>query len=333
MPGQTMRAWQWRGPGDHGLIETPAPRPAADELLIRVEACGLCGTDLRILAGDYGHARAPVVIGHEFAGVVVAVGSAVTGFAAGQAVAADPNVYCLNCEWCARRAFNLCQNIKAIGIGRAGAMAEFVTVPARLAVALPDGLDPALGALIEPLACVLHGIERGGIEPGRTLAVYGAGAIGLMAVVVAAQLGAVVTVVEPLARRRVRAEVAGAVECLERLAPGRRFDNVLDASGAPAAVADGLARLRKRGSFIQMGVTPSGFELPISPYRVYENEWRIIGSNSVADCYEPAAKLMPQISQPMRALVTHTLALAELPRGIGLIADPAAVKVQIDPRL
>ncbi|MDR2567314.1 MAG: alcohol dehydrogenase catalytic domain-containing protein [Bifidobacteriaceae bacterium] len=332
-PTQGMRAWQWRGPGDQGLIDTPVPTPAADELLIAVEASGLCGTDLRILAGGYGHAKAPQVIGHEFAGTVAAVGSAVADYAVGDLVAADPNVYCLACEWCSRQAYNLCANIQAIGVSRAGSMAEYVTVPARLAVKLPGGFDPALGALIEPLSCVLHGIERGAVVGGRTMAVYGAGAIGLMAVAVAAQRGVAVTVVEPLAMRRERAEAVGAVAATGELAAGARFDYVLDASGAPPAVADGLGRLRKRGTFIQMGVTPMDFRLPLTPYDLYENEWRVIGSNSVADCYERAAALMPSIAEPMRQLVTHTLPLAELPQAVELIADPAAVKVQIDPRL
>jgi threonine dehydrogenase-like Zn-dependent dehydrogenase len=116
------------------------------------------------------------------------------------------------------------------------------------------------------------------------------------------------------------------------LAPGRQFDYVLDASGAPGAIADGLGRLRKRGTFIQMGVAPSAFQPVFSPYELYENEWRIIGSNSVADCYQRAAELAPAISDPLRQLVTHTLPLAEAARATSLIADPAAVKVQIDPR-
>jgi threonine dehydrogenase-like Zn-dependent dehydrogenase len=327
----SMRAWQWRGPGDHGLITTAIPAPAEDEVLVAVEASGLCGTDLRILAGDYSHARPAVVIGHEFAGTVVALGERARGFVVGDLVAADPNVYCLDCEWCRRQAYNLCASVNPIGVSRAGSMAEYVTVPARLAVKLPGAFDPALGALIEPLACVLHGMERGGVVGGRTIAVYGAGAIGLMAVVVAVDLGLEVTVVEPLAPRRNRAQALGAA-AVERLAGGAQFDYVLDASGAAAAVADGLGRLRKRGTFIQMGVTPQSFELPWTPYQVYQNEWRLIGSNSVADCYQRAAALMPSISEPMRRLVTHTLSLAELDRAIELIADPAAVKVQVDPR-
>jgi threonine dehydrogenase-like Zn-dependent dehydrogenase len=212
-------------------------------------------------------------------------------------------------------------------------MAGYVTVPARLAVHLPDGSDPSLGALIEPLSCVLHGMERGGVSGGRTLAVYGAGAIGLMAVVVANRLGAEVTVVEPLETRRQRALAAGAKAACPGLGASSQFDYVLDASGSPIAIAQGMAHLAKRGTLIQMGVAPRDFELPFKPYELYEKEWRIIGSNSVADCYERAAALMPSLAGPMRDLVTHTLPLAEMIRATELMADPRAVKVQINPRI
>jgi 2-desacetyl-2-hydroxyethyl bacteriochlorophyllide A dehydrogenase len=332
MSRDTMRAWEWRGGADQSLVTVPVPVPGPGELLIAVEAAGLCGTDLRILAGDYGHAAPPLVIGHEFAGTVADTGPGVDGFTTGDRVSADPNIYCLACEWCERRAYNLCERLTAVGIMRMGALAEFVTVPARLAVHLPDAVGPALGALIEPLSCVLHGMERGGVEPDRTLAVYGAGAIGLMAVAVGSQLGARVAVVEPHAARRERALEAGAEEAHAAFGAGREFDFVLDASGAPGAVADALGRLRKRGTLIQMGVTPSAFEPTFSPYRLYEKEWRIIGSNSVADCYPRAAELMPKIADRMGRLVTHTLPLAEASRAVALMSSPDAVKVQVDPR-
>jgi 2-desacetyl-2-hydroxyethyl bacteriochlorophyllide A dehydrogenase len=332
MSARTMRAWEWRGGAEQGLVEVPVPEPGPGELLVRVEASGLCGTDLRILAGDYGHAAPPLVIGHEFAGTVDALGPGVAGFSPGDRVAADPNVYCLDCEWCSRQAYNLCDRVQAVGVTRMGAMAEFVAVPARLAVRLPAAVPAALGALVEPLSCVLHGIERGGVEAGRTLAVYGAGAIGLMATAVAADLGADVAVVEPHALRRGRARAAGAGEAVAHLAHDRQFDFVLDASGAPQAVADALGRLRKRGTLIQMGVTPSGFTPPFSPYRLYEHEWRIVGSNSVADCYVRAAELMRRIADRLEPLVTHTLPLDQTGRAAELMATPGAVKVQVDPR-
>lgn len=329
-----MRALELQAPGSHRIVELPDPKPGPGEVVVDVLATGLCGTDLRIAQGDYSHSRFPIVIGHEFAGRVSAVGEQVSGFAPGDLVAADPNIYCGRCEWCQRRAFNLCENWTAIGITRLGALAEKVVVPARLAVHLHDTLDAEVGALIEPLACVLHAMDRAEVEAERSMLVYGAGTIGLIALVVARSRGLVVSVVEPHEERRGRARALGAVAAAGDVAGlGRtgQFDFVLDASGAPAAIADGLGRLRIRGTFVQMGVAPSTATAAYSPYRLYEKEWRIIGSNSVADCYPAAATLMPTLAEDLRALITHRLPLEEFGTAVAAMADPHALKVQLHP--
>jgi 2-desacetyl-2-hydroxyethyl bacteriochlorophyllide A dehydrogenase len=326
-----MRAWLWRGGDDQGLVELPDPVPGPDELLIKVAASGMCGTDLRILANDYGHSKPPLVIGHEFSGTVAGYGDAVSGWSVGDRVSADPNIYCLNCEWCARQAYNLCTHVEAVGIVLPGAMAEYVTVPARLAVHLPDSISFGAAALIEPLSCVLHGFERGEVVPDRSMAIYGAGAIGLMALITAVSQGLRVVVVEPHAARRERALSFGAEAALESLADAGDFDYVLDASGAPPAITEGLGHLRKRGTLIQMGVAPRTFTLPYSPYDIYETELRIIGSNSVADCYVRAAELMAEIAPQMTRLITHTLPLERTGEVPSIMAGPDAVKVHVQP--
>ena len=330
-----MRALELIGPGKHHLVELPDPTPGPDEIVIDVEASGVCGTDLRIVTGDYGHISFPLVIGHEFAGHVSAVGQDVTGFVLGDLVSADPNSYCGSCQWCRRRAYNLCEHWTAIGVTSTGALAEKVAVSARLAVRLPDSLDAETGALIEPLSCVLHAMERGQVEGDRTMLVYGAGAIGLMALVSARARGLDVAVVEPHERRRARAIDLGAVASagdVAGLGTREQFDYVLDASGALPAITDGLGRLRKRGTFIQMGVAPTTAVLPYSPYHLYEKEWRIIGSNSVADCYPLAAQTMPSIAQDMRSLITHRVSLDDFDEAVSAMASPDAIKVHLQPQ-
>jgi len=326
-----MKAWLWRGPDDQGLVDVPVPVPAADEILVEVKASGMCGTDLHILSGGYALAAPPLIIGHEFAGVVAAVGDDVDGWTIGDHVAADPNIYCLSCEWCKRGAYSLCTTLHAIGIKVPGAMAEYVRVPARLAVHLPADMPFGMGALIEPLSCVVHGFERGDVAPGQSMAIYGAGTVGLMAVVLAASMGVPVSVVEPHAVRRERALALGAEAALDRLPDGATFDFVLEASGAPAAIADSLDHLRERGTLIQMGVAPTACTIPFNPYLVFEKEWRIIGSYAVADCYVRAAELMPTLADQMAGLITHTLPLGELDVAARLMATPDAVKVQLIP--
>lgn len=330
-----MRALELTGPGEHHLVELPNPVPGPDEIVIDIESSGVCGTDLRIVQGDYGHTSFPLVIGHEFGGHVSAVGENVTGFAPGDLVGADPNIYCGDCEWCRRGAYNLCVNWTAVGINRTGALAEKVAVPARLAVRLPDSLDAETAALIEPLSCVLHAMDRGQVEGERTMLIYGAGAIGLMALVSARARGLGVCMVEPHEKRQARALELGAVASAGDVAGLRtdeQFDYVLDASGALPAITDGLGRLRKRGTFIQMGVAPTAATLPYSPYDLYENEWRIIGSNSVADCYLLAAQTMPSIAGDLRTLITHRLSLEAFGEAVSAMASPDAIKVHLQPQ-
>jgi len=326
-----MKAWQWRGPDDQGLVDLPTPVPAADELLVEVKASGMCGTDLHILSGGYALTSPPLVIGHEFAGVVAAVGGDVDEWIVGDHVAADPNIYCGSCEWCQKGAYSLCTSLHAIGIKVQGAMAEYVRVPARLAVHLPGDMPFGVGAMIEPLSCVLHGFERGEVQPGQSMAIYGAGTVGLLAVVLAASMGMPVSVVEPHAVRRERALGLGAQDALDRLPADAEFDYVLEASGAPAAITDALDHLRPRGTLIQMGVAPTDCTVPLRPYPVFEKEWRVIGSYAVADCYVRAAELMPQLTTQMAGLITHTLPLGELDAAVRLMASPDAVKVQLTP--
>jgi threonine dehydrogenase-like Zn-dependent dehydrogenase len=145
-------------------------------------------------------------------------------------------------------------------------------------------------------------------------------------------MGLEVWAVEVVAPRREKAEAMGAVAAVDRLAPDAKFDYVLDASGAPQAVADGLRRLRKRGIFTQMGVTPRSATATFAPYELYENEWSFIGSNSVADCYERAAEHIVSIAGQMRQLITHTLPLADVWRAAQLMGDPSSLKIQVDPR-
>jgi len=207
-------------------------------------------------------------------------------------------------------------------------------VSARLAVRLPDSLDAETAALIEPLSCVLHAMERGQVEGDRTMLVYGAGAIGLMALVTARARGLDVCVVEPHEKRRARALDLGAVASagdVAGLGTDEQFDYVLDASGALPAITDGLGRLRKLGTFIQMGVAPTAAVLPYSPYDLYEKEWRIIGSNSVADCYRLAAQTMPTIVDDMRSLITHRVSLEDFGEAVSAMASPEAIKVHLQP--
>lgn len=321
--------------GELEVVDVPRPTPGAGEVLLRVEAAGLCGTDLHIIDGKYPQASFPSVLGHEFAGTVVEVGPGVDGFAVGDRVAADPNQYCGKCEWCLQEAYNLCVDFHAIGIDLPGALAEFVVVPVAFAELLPPNVAAQAGALIEPLSCAIHGFDLSDVRSGKTMLIYGGGTIGLLTLALAKQQDMTVSVVEPHASRRAKALQMGA---LEAVAPGEtlsrdKFDYVVDAAGVPAAIAEGLTRLRPRGTFMQMGAAPDDVTIPLSPYQVFANELRIIGSFSVANCYPRAARMMAQMADALSPLVTHRFGLDQINEALAAMASPDALKVQIDPRM
>jgi 2-desacetyl-2-hydroxyethyl bacteriochlorophyllide A dehydrogenase len=330
-----MRAVVLDGTGGVELTRVPDPQPGPEDVVIAPAAVGICGTDLHLVDGSYATGRYPVVPGHEFAGTVVAVGEQVQGVSPGDLVGVDPNVNCGVCRWCRIKAFNLCQRLEPIGVTRDGACAQEVVVPARVAYRLPAGVDATVGALIEPLACVLHALDRAPPLKDKDVLVYGAGSIGLLMCAVARQHGAGrVQVVEPHQVRRdaalrLGADHAAASSTSLDLAEGA--DIVVEASGHPAAVTDALDRIAVGGTLVQMGVTAPETAVRLRPFSVFEKELTVLGSNSLADCYPAAVEQIPDLAATIRPLVTHTLPLASYAEALAVAASPEALKVHIDP--
>src|ERR1035441_5380679 len=177
------------------LLDLPVPKPADDELLIRIRACGICGSDVHGYDGSTGRRLPPVVMGHEAAGTVESVGSAVKDFRAGDRVTFDSTVYCGKCFFCQRGQINLCDNREVVGVStpafrRNGAFAEFVTVPARIAYHLPEGMPFSHAALSEAVSVAVHGVSLTPIALEDTVVVVGAGMIGLLTLQAARLAGA-----------------------------------------------------------------------------------------------------------------------------------------------
>eukprot|EP01035_Chromulina_nebulosa_P061028 gene61028-83470_t len=164
-----MKALRLQSVGNLFAREVDTPTPGPDELLVRVEACGICGTDRHLLLGEF-PCTPPVTLGHEFSGIIEALGNAVSGFATG-----DPNIACGRCSHCTAGRVNLCRNLQAIGIHRDGGFADYVIVPHKQAFLLPQNLNPLHGAFCEPLACCLHGSDLANIEVGSSVIVLGGG--------------------------------------------------------------------------------------------------------------------------------------------------------------
>src|SRR5438477_3278643 len=196
-----MRAVVFEGPGRFGLREVPRPELRRDDdVLLRVDACGVCGTDLRVLADPpMHHADAGTILGHEIAATIVEAGDAAGGLHVGERVVFDPDIPCLTCAYCVRGRHNLCLNILETGANKDGGFAECVLVPARTLFRVPEQLTLEAAALIEPLACAMTAADRAHIQPGDSVVVLGGGPIGLLFLAIYRAAGArQVIVVEPL---------------------------------------------------------------------------------------------------------------------------------------
>ncbi|ROQ52626.1 2-desacetyl-2-hydroxyethyl bacteriochlorophyllide A dehydrogenase [Rathayibacter sp. PhB152] len=330
-----MRAVVLDGKGSIDVTELPDPVAGSGEVVIAPEVVGICGTDIHLASGDYPTGTFPVVPGHEFAGTIVQVGPDVDGFSVGDRVCVDPNVACGHCDQCVAGATNLCRNLVPIGVTSNGAVAELVSVPVGVVFALPEGIDWTTGALIEPLACVLHALDRVDSVSGQRVLIYGAGSIGLLAAALVRARGAsTIDVVEPSPVRR-QAALEFGVDAV--FAPGERatecdIDLVIEASGHPTAVSDALVRLAERGTLLQMGVVSPTASIDLFPYDLFDRELKIIGSQSLATSYPAAVEDITSLPELAERMVTHTFGLAEYAEALAAASSESARKVHIFPQ-
>ncbi|HUB68925.1 MAG TPA: zinc-dependent alcohol dehydrogenase family protein [Acidimicrobiales bacterium] len=330
-----MQAVVIAGPNDVRVTDLPDPVPGPAEIVVAVRACGICGTDIHIADGDLASARYPVTPGHEFAGEVVAVGHEVTDVREGDMVAVDPSIFCGRCRPCRLGHENLCERWGGIGITQAGGCADFVVVPSWNAHLLPAGFDMALGALIEPLACAVHGYDLIKTRLGDRFLIYGAGTMGLMLLMLASRAGALtVTVVEPNPVRREKAAVLGATKTVasaDDLDRGARFDIVMDATGVIPAIEDGLRRVRPSGTFLQFGVASAGAFAKVSPFKIYNEEVTVVGSMAVLKSYDRACDLAAEADLGLLALVSDQAPLKDYPEILQRAREGDGYKLQVLP--
>ena len=215
-------------------IETPVPGP--DDLLVRVEACGICGTDRHLLHGEF-PSTPPVTLGHEFCGIVEAVGADVKGFKLGARITGDPNISCGRCPQCQAGRINLCRNLKAIGISRDGGFADYVIVPQKQAFEIPLDMPAAHGAFCEPLACCLHGIDMAEIKAGASVVVLGGGVIGLLTVQLARLAGATTVILST--RQEAKRKLAEELGATASIDPSER-DLIAAITGPDGLVPGGV---------------------------------------------------------------------------------------------
>ena len=282
-------------PGTIAVEQVPDPTPGPSDVVVRPAAVGICGTDLHIMDGEFAPAF-PIVPGHEFAGEIVEVGSAVTGYAVGDQVAVDPSLYCGHCYYCKRARGNQCENWGAIGVTVSGGAAEYVAAPMANLFKLPAHLAARDAALIEPLSCAVRGFDVLPRAMATSYLIYGSGTMGLMMLELAKRAGAEsVSIVDLNPQRLETAKQLGcsaAVTSADKIEAPRGFDVVIDCTGVAAAIRDGLARVGRGGTFLQFGVAGYDARVEIEPYEIYRREITVTGSMAVLHSFDRAGEML-----------------------------------------
>jgi L-iditol 2-dehydrogenase len=319
---------------DIRTVEVPIPEPAPGEVLVKVEACGICGTDRHLLHGTF-PSKPPLTLGHEFSGIVVDVGAGVT-LAPGTRVACDPNTWCGTCENCLRGRVNLCLNNVATGIHRDGGFAEYCAYPAHKAHALPLTLDPLHGAFCEPLACTIHGIDMGAPKAGERVMILGGGVIGMLALQLCLQAGAEVMMVTRQADKRALAARLGAQATAPTEDAARDFwprgaDLVVECAGVADTVEMAPRLTRSGGRVVILGVLAAGETVRIEPFDLLFREVQLLSSFINPFTQARAAEMIAAGRIDVAALVSRTLPLAEAAEAIRLPARPGEIRAIVCP--
>lgn len=289
-----MKAAVITGVGSVEVTTVDDPACGPREVVVQVAACGLCGTDLHILQGEFAPTL-PVVPGHEFAGTIVEIGSQVNELSVGDRVAVDPSLYCHECRMCRSGKNNLCERWAAIGVTTSGGAAEFAKAPVANCVKLPDHVRTEDAALIEPLSCAVRGYDVLRSQMASRVLIYGSGTMGLMMLQLGKLTGAssieVVDLNEERLKTAVQLGVSSVATSADELDRPQGWDVVIDATGNEKAIQDGIGRVAKGGTFLQFGVSDYSARVTIEPYKIYNQEITITGSMAVLHSFERAADL------------------------------------------
>lgn len=343
-----MKSLLLREYGHLEIAEMAQPEPGPGEVLVRVAACGICGSDVHGFDGSSGRRIPPLVMGHEAAGTVAAIGEGVEKFRAGDRVTFDSTVYCGDCDFCRRGEVNLCDRREVVGVScgdyrRHGAFAEFVTVPERIVYKLPDALGFAEAAMLEAISVALHAVHLSGDGAGKTALVVGAGMIGLLTMQAARALGYARVMIADIdatrleLARKLGAEVvlhlkgAELVEEVRKQTGGRGADVVLEAVGRNETVAASIDAVRKGGTVVLIGNISPEVTLPLQ--KVVSRQIRLQGSAASCGEYPEAMELVASGKVRIEPLITAVAPLEEGPRWFERLhaGEPNLMKVVLSP--
>jgi L-iditol 2-dehydrogenase len=328
-----MKLATWRGAARFTIDEVPDPSPGPGQALVAVHAAGICGTDIHATQGLFPWTP-PLVMGHEYTGVVQEVGRGVSRRLVGRAVGCEPSYGCGECADCAEGRVSQCARCT-----RVGGFAERVVLPVSCLHPLPRGLDPVTAAMTEPASCCLSNLEMFRMPPAATVVVIGGGIMGLLTMVLAQRRGAKRLILsDPIAERRAMAKRIGASVVIDPtreslrdrvlgLTRGRGADVVCEAVGKPELVAESIALVRPGGVVQLVGVNPKGSTLPLDLWDVHFREIRIHGAFGRGSAYRRALKLMPTLR--IKPLVTARFPLDRIEEAFAHATAGRGVKTMI----
>ena len=328
--------------------EVPTPVPAADEVLVAVKACGICGSDVHGMDGSTGRRRPPIIMGHEAAGEIASAGAGVRNFATGQRVTFDSTIYCGQCDYCRRGEINLCDNRRVLGVScedyrQNGAFADFVVVPQRILYRLPDQLPYEHAALVEPFSIALHAVRRSPPALNDTVVVVGAGMIGLALVQALRHTGCGRLIVVDVSKERLKlAAKMGATDTLDSsnqsplaaildLTSGKGADVAFEAVGLAVTVDVALRCLRKGGAVTLVGNVAPKIDFPLQV--AVTRELTIYGSCASKGDYPACLDMLARGDLDARPLLSATAALAEGAKWFERLhsKEPGLLKVVLKP--
>jgi 2-desacetyl-2-hydroxyethyl bacteriochlorophyllide A dehydrogenase len=338
----TMRAAVLTAPEVLEIKTVPLPRYADDEVLIKVNRCGLCGTDIHIFKGHYSADKLPLIPGHEFSGTIAAMGARVIGLTLGQAVTADINVGCGQCFYCRKNEILNCPTMVQIGIHVDGGLAEYVKVPASHIVPMPVAVGVEYGALTEPVSCIVRAVKKSRLRLGESVLILGAGPIGNLHLQLARQVGAAPIIVsEPNPERAAWAKRSGAdyvvtdssqlLEVVRRATDGRGVDLAIESVGLPALYDSAFDYVRPGGRLLAFGLADPSAKSHYLPFDVVLKELGIQGSVAgMGDDMHEAMTLIAHHRVDLSAFVESVYPLEEAAHAMqAFISDKRINKVQI----
>jgi L-iditol 2-dehydrogenase len=345
-----MQAAVYYGPGDIRIEERPEPAPAADNLILEVSCCAICGTDLKLATVGNPRCHPPRVIGHEFVGRVVHVGSGVTGFVPGDRVTLATTLACGVCEYCTLGLGNLCPNAKPISYDFDGAFARFVAIPPLAlaggnAIHVPDAVPDEAAALSEPLSCAINAQELAGVKAGDRVLILGGGPLGALHAEVAKALGAAEVLIVQRSEPRLsllrllqritvidggREDVLAVVQARTG---GLGADVVIVCAPARDAQEEALRYARKGGAISLFASMPKGAaDISLDSRAIHYGELHIVGaSDSRPEHVARAVRLLADGKIDVEPVITHRVPLASLLDGINLMKEKQSLKVMVYP--